>query len=608
MQPQRILFTILLCLFFTTCKKDSINSPGQTNEELAFQSYQMMESAARRFIEIGDSMDVAPPEALYYTSQWAQNQPGVEYAQTLDSAYLIIHMTSGYESKIALREIGIDGLSVYRGSAAGTGQLSKTVSSTGGDCSNTIQNKKVLLYAAYEHEFYAAGEFQTRVVDMIENGDVDVDVTVLKNEECTIDALLTFDQYGLIILDTHGSPSGIFSGIEFSLDSTDIPNSVDGYLSMIGGKIGAQHIQSVIDLKIQIGYAFEYEPQLQIQEQWDKYKDRLAIQYQVELISKGVREMLPDLSNTIVFANACYSGWTATEWTRSVGSSTGKNSDPIKPAWMTKNPLTFYGYESVSDGVSYKAPDADFCKPNEDTIIKSFFYDGDSTGNAHLADGFGGALFLEYPWSNDIGMNNNHGPLRFNQYASPSWCYGNCGDTITDIRDGQQYPTVCIGEQVWMAKNLNWAGSGVCYDNNASNCNTYGRLYSITELTGLDTSNANPSTVVGLCPEGWHVPSRAEWDELFTVAGNIEKLRTTTGWPLPNQNTNELGLSLLPGGHFVADVNNSQFSSVGEYGYFWTSSGTNNGEHYAAAGFSTNNWYGPPSVLTWKFSCRCVKD
>lgn len=611
MKFQKILVAIFFCLFFTTCKKDSTNPPGGTKEELAFQSYQMMEAAAERFIEIGDSMDVAPPEALYYTSLWAQNQPGVEYALTLDSAYLIIRMTSGYESTIALREIGVDGLSVYRGSAAGTGRLSKTTSSTGGDCSNRIQNKKVLLYAAYEYQFYSGTEFQTRIVDMIENGDVsDIDVTVLKNQQCTIDAMLTFDQYGLVIMDTHGGPSAICTGVEFYLDSADIPNNVNDYLTLIGDKIGAQHIQAVIDARVSVYYAFEYDPQLQIQEQWDKYKQNLNKSYQVELTSKGVREMMPDLSNTIVFANACYSGWTATEYTRTTGN-TVKNADPIKPAWMSRNPLTFYGYESAADGVSYKAPDAEFCKPNEDTLIKSFFYDGDSTGNAHLADGLGGALFIEYPWNNDIGMNNNHGPLRFNHYASPSWCYGNCGDTITDSRDGKKYPTVCIGNQVWMAENLNYAGAGICYDNDPANCNAYGRLYSFAETTGMDTSSANPSGIRGICLEGWHVPSIAEWAELFAASQGITKLRATTGWPLPNNNTNESGLSLLPGGKHNT-YNSGFFADIGEVAYFWSSSRTPDGQFYSAVLISGNN-YNPnyePSADSYTdyFSCRCVKD
>ena len=79
--------------------------------------------------------------------------------------------------------------------------------------------------------------------------------------------------------------------------------------------------------------------------------------------------------------------------------------------------------------------------------------------------------------------------------------------TITDSRDGQIYPTVQIGSQCWLQKNMNYStGSSRCYDNYASNCNTYGRLY-------------DWQTVLGACPSGWHLPSDAQWTTLTTFLG-----------------------------------------------------------------------------------------
>ncbi len=615
---QLLKFIFVFILLCNACKKKEEDTdivvPPASNADPLFTSFQMMNSAAIRFIQIGDSMHITPQEALYYTGVWIQNQPGVAEAFTMDSTYLFIHMANGYKSTISLREMTPAGLSVYRGSSAGTGQLTPAVSSAGGTCSNKIQNKKVLLYSAFVDQFYPGTEFQTRVVDRIENSDVDVNVTILRNGQCTIDALLTCNQYGLVILDTHGGYSSICTGINFHLDSASIPGNVDDYLTLIGQKIGTNHIQSVIDKRVEISYAFQYDPQLQNQAQWDRYKQDLDVFYEVSLSSKGIRELMPDLSNTIVFANACYSGFTATSWmTTNLTPRQVTNPDPIKLAWMSRNPLTYYGYEA-NDGVSYKAPNVELCRPAEDTLITSFFYDGDSTGSAHLMGGSGTPV-MEVPWSSDIASMNNHGPLRFNHYGNATWCYGNCGDTITDIRDGQKYPTVCIGDQVWMAKNLNYSGFGVCYDNNGTNCDLYGRLYSLDEATGRYLST-DTSHVKGICPQGWHIPSKAEFEELIDFCGGdvaaATKLRSTTGWPTPNSNTNEYGFNLLPSGYFEGSATNSIFGSSGTGAYLWSSSKDSVQDlYFAIRAYHPDlsiDYYSPPPSILWKFSCRCVKD
>ena len=110
-----------------------------------------------------------------------------------------------------------------------------------------------------------------------------------------------------------------------------------------------------------------------------------------------------------------------------------------------------------------------------------------------------------------------------------------CGiDTLTDY-DGNVYHTVEIGQQCWMRENLRTThysdgtdilpggttfSTTVAYryapNDNSSNVPFYGYLYNrAAVMRGAPTSNANPSGVQGICPDGWHVPSGAEWMQLI---------------------------------------------------------------------------------------------
>ena len=174
---------------------------------------------------------------------------------------------------------------------------------------------------------------------------------------------------------------------------------------------------------------------------------------------------------------------------------------------------------------------------------------------------------------------------------------------ITDPRDGKTYKTVKIGEQIWLAENLNYNAEGSkCYDNKPENCEKYGRLY-------------NWDMAINVCPSGWHLPSEDEYEELHNMAGGREiagkKLKTKSGWA-DNcdgcNGTDEFGFSALPGGYGYID---GPFYAVGFLGYWWSAKEYEFSDHYAYRRnlfnkFGDENWK-EYEVKRCLFSVRCIK-
>jgi len=201
----------------------------------------------------------------------------------------------------------------------------------------------------------------------------------------------------------------------------------------------------------------------------------------------------------------------------------------------------------------------------------------------------------------------------------------NPAGTVKDV-EGNVYHTVTIGTQTWMIENLmttkyrngdpiplvpdsaQWIAlstGAICYyDNNSANGNTYGLLYNWYAVN--DPRN--------IAPEGWHVPTREEWNTLITflgggmVAGGKLKEAGTTHWNSPNTGaTDEAGFKGLPAGgrRFTGE-----FQSLGQSTLIWTSTNQNATEAWPIGlaynsellfnSFSMNKNSG--------FSVRCIKD
>ncbi|HLO58173.1 MAG TPA: fibrobacter succinogenes major paralogous domain-containing protein [Bacteroidales bacterium] len=206
------------------------------------------------------------------------------------------------------------------------------------------------------------------------------------------------------------------------------------------------------------------------------------------------------------------------------------------------------------------------------------------------------------------------------------------GNKITDT-EGNTYKTVTIGSQTWFAENLKtkhfrngdeiptldhfpdgnypvyqWPAGG-----DEANVELYGRLYTQAVLTDSR----------GVCPEGWHAPSDAEFiqmekelglvydqpqsGQIGTNEGGKMKEAGTAHWKEPNTGaTNESGFTALPAGAYTM---NSGAGGMGDYASFWTTTmgmGLNAWTHELNKSFEKIYRYDSP--ITIGKSCRCVMD
>lgn len=182
---------------------------------------------------------------------------------------------------------------------------------------------------------------------------------------------------------------------------------------------------------------------------------------------------------------------------------------------------------------------------------------------------------------------------------------------LLDERDMQEYKTIKIGNQWWMAENLNYApdSGSFCYEGRQQNCDKYGRLYPW-------------DTAMLVCPEGWHLPSDEEWMELefhlgmpvkelnnqlesTRATGSVgTKLKSKTAWPYQwSQGTDEVGFNALPAG--IAYQN----YTLKDHGtHYWTSSSYNKKSslfRYIYHSSGVGRHWQPNYNL---YSVRCLKD
>jgi len=190
---------------------------------------------------------------------------------------------------------------------------------------------------------------------------------------------------------------------------------------------------------------------------------------------------------------------------------------------------------------------------------------------------------------------------------------GSAGELI-DARDDQSYKIVNIGDQTWLANNLNYESpDSWWYDNIEANGDLYGRLYTFEAAQNG-------------CPGGWHLPSDNEWkilegtvDSQYDV-GDPEwdgsyyrgydagmRLKSSSGW-VTNNGIDAVGFKAFPGGGYPRMAG---FDFVGEYAFFWTATETSLGSSssYSRSLYTTYWKIGRP-IYSKKdaYGVRCIRD
>ena len=208
---------------------------------------------------------------------------------------------------------------------------------------------------------------------------------------------------------------------------------------------------------------------------------------------------------------------------------------------------------------------------------------------------------------------------------------------LIDKRDMKIYKIVTIGSQTWMAENLNYRyvqrtynggmmdTSSYCFNNAPDSCAKYGRIYlwsaamdsaGIFSKEGVGCGYAAicslSGKVRGVCPEGWHLPTEAEWDALLTTVGRSEAsdlLKSETGWgskgSAAHNGTNVFGFSAMPTGWYLRD---GFIDSDYQIGFWSSTSADSDYAYYMCFDVDRVTLYPPIGKDNVGMPVRCIKD
>ncbi|MDR1830995.1 MAG: InlB B-repeat-containing protein [Candidatus Fibromonas sp.] len=313
------------------------------------------------------------------------------------------------------------------------------------------------------------------------------------------------------------------------------------------------------------------------------------------------------LSTLVLFGKT---GYVFDDWTTN-SSGTGTKYKPGSSFTVTGN-VTFYANWFPASTITFDGNGASGAAPAAITVANGSSITLGNSSNLEKT----GHLFT--------GWNTNSSGTGTTYRASSSYTvaeditlyaiWADCSTYLCDTRDEQAYRITTIGTQTWMAENLNYwiTSSGAGHSPN----DKYGHLYDWTKALNLYftcenrfCSSSINSPHRGICPEGWHIPSGAEWgvltnyvesnnDCISQYSCNVNTfLKATSGWNNDAGNgTDDYGFSALPGGY--------SGKNIGSCASWWIAGENSSNSLYAPY---INIGCGGSSKGEYR-SVRCLKD
>jgi uncharacterized protein (TIGR02145 family) len=282
-------------------------------------------------------------------------------------------------------------------------------------------------------------------------------------------------------------------------------------------------------------------------------------------------------------------------------------ANPAKCNGIQYNPLEQRCQNNVIEtkcGISYYNPATQFCLDDKPySLCDGVQYNpkGQTCYNKIVVTACNGPYYN--PSTHFCHNGSIVGKCGGNEYTpSTQYCVDDVVKTskgeFVDPRNDKTYKYVTIGTQTWMAEDLNYNKSG--YECTTDACKTYGRLY-------------DWAAAMDICPEGWHLPSKAEWDILsdfvdgrYDIRGDIttnlngKHLKATSGW---NGLLDTYGFTALP---------SRSDHLVGGIGGWWSASEYDNGlrayDIYMASNYEYSYWDDDDDRKNILLSVRCVQD